>query len=220
MADKSSSLRERIIETSLRLFEARGYHKVTVDQIVKESNTSKGGFYHNFKSKDELLYVIHDQFISYILEEGKKAYKQWNTPTERLHGIIKSFVMVLDLYKSQVTVFYQEYSYLAPEYFTEIKVKRDQYKDLMFRVIQDGIDCGEFREELPIPIISMAIFGAVNWICKWYKTNGRYTIPEIADIYADIILHAVLTKEASENPNYSRFFLKSHSVDLALKDIF
>ncbi|GHH97492.1 TetR/AcrR family transcriptional regulator [Neobacillus kokaensis] len=212
MAEKS--LRERIIETSLRLFEVRGYHKVTVDQIVKESDTSKGGFYHNFKSKDELLYVIHDQFISYVLEEGQNAYEQWNTPTERLHAIIKSFVMMVELYKSQVTVFYQEYSYLAPEYFKEIKVKRDQYKELMFRVIQDGIECGEFRKELPVPIISMSIFGAVNWICKWYKNTGQYTIAEIADIYADIILHSVLTKEASENPNYSKFFLKTFPEDL------
>jgi TetR/AcrR family transcriptional regulator, cholesterol catabolism regulator len=73
MAEKS--LRDRIIETSLRLCEAHGFHRVTVDQIVKESWTSKGGFYHNFKSKDELLYFIHNHFISYVLEKGQEAYK-------------------------------------------------------------------------------------------------------------------------------------------------
>lgn len=215
MAEKP--IRERIIETSLRLFEASGFHKVTVDQIVKESETSKGGFYHNFKSKDELLYIIHDEFISYVLEEGKKASDEWDTPTERLHAIIKSFVMMIDLYKSQVTVFYQEYTYLAPEYFREIKIKRDQYKHLIFKVIQDGIVCGEFRKELPIPIVSMAIFGMVNWTYKWYKKNGQNSIEEIADIYADLILHSLLTKEASEDPRFSKFFLKSYPQELNIQ---
>lgn len=106
MSEKS--IRERIIETSMRLFEAHGYHRVTVDQIVKESGTSKGGFYHNFKSKDELLYIIHDQFITYVLEKAEEAYEKWDTPTERLQAIVKSFVMMIDLYRSQVTIFYQE----------------------------------------------------------------------------------------------------------------
>ncbi|MDQ1005371.1 AcrR family transcriptional regulator [Neobacillus niacini] len=210
MAEKS--LRDRIIETSLRMFEAKGFHKVTVDQIVKESKTSKGGFYHNFTSKDELLYLIHDHFISYVLEQGKKANEQWDTPTERLHAIIKSFVSMIELYKSEVTVFYEEYMYLAPEYINDIKIKRDQYKQLMFKVIQDGMDCGEFRD-LPVPIISMAIFGMVNWTYKWYKQDGQYSIEEIADMYADFILHSLLTEEARENPEFSKFFLKSYPQD-------
>ncbi|AWX56386.1 TetR/AcrR family transcriptional regulator [Brevibacillus brevis] len=65
------SLRDGIIEPSILLFEANGYHGVTVEQIVKESEKSKGGFYHNFKSKDKLLCIIHDQFISYVLEKAQ-----------------------------------------------------------------------------------------------------------------------------------------------------
>ncbi|MED1799320.1 TetR/AcrR family transcriptional regulator [Brevibacillus porteri] len=207
MAEKS--IRERIIETSMRLFEANGYHKVTVDQIVKESGTSKGGFYHNFKSKDELLYIIHDQFITYVLEKAEEAYEKWDTPTERLQAIVKSFVMMIDLYRSQVTIFYQESLFLAPEYYTDIETKRDRYKKIMFTVISDGIESGEFRPELPVPIVSMAIFGMVNWIYKWYQKSGTYSIEQIADIYADMVLHSVLKSESMENPSFQRFFLQS-----------
>ncbi|HJV44839.1 MAG TPA: TetR/AcrR family transcriptional regulator [Bacillota bacterium] len=207
MAEKS--LKDRIVETALQLFEVHGYHKVTVDQIVKESGTSKGGFYHNFKSKDELLYIIHDDFISYVLEKAQEAYQNCHTPTERLYAIIKSFVMMIDLYRSNVTVFYQESLNLAPEYFRVIEGKRDQYKEMMFQVVQDGVKCGEFRPELPVPIISMAIFGMINWVYKWYQQTGRYSIEEIADIYADLILHSTLTEEAKQRPEFKRFFLKS-----------
>ncbi|WP_017726850.1 TetR/AcrR family transcriptional regulator [Halalkalibacterium ligniniphilum] len=203
------STKERIIETALHLFEEQGFHAVTVDKIVQASQTSKGGFYHNFKSKDELLYTIHDSFITYILDKAEEAYERFDTPAERLYETVKSFVMMFDLYRPHVTVFYQESLYLNNESFQTIKAKRDQYKERMFRVVEEGIAQGEFRKEIPVPITSMAIFGMTNWTYKWYKADGRYSIQEIANIYADLIMHAVLTKEAAANPAYQHFFLKN-----------
>jgi AcrR family transcriptional regulator len=182
---------------------------VTVDRIVKESGTSKGGFYHNFKSKDELLYTVHDSFITYILDKAEDAYYRYSTPAERLYETVKSFVMMFDMYRPHVTVFYQESLYLAPDYFQSIKQKRDRYKEMMFKVVQEGIDKGEFRPELPVPITSMGIFGMINWTYKWYKSNGHYSIEEIATIYADFVMHSILTKEAIEKEEYQRFFLKN-----------
>lgn len=67
---------------------------------------------------------------------------------------------------------------------------------MMFKIVQEGIEEGEFRKELPVPITSMAIFGMINWTYKWYKTEGKYSINEIADHYANFVLHAMLTAEA------------------------
>jgi len=203
----SKSAKERITETALALFETYGYHGVTVDQIVRESGTSKGGFYHNFKSKDELLFTIHDSFITYVLDKAEEACANWKSPAERLYAIVKSFVMMFDQFKSHVTVFYQESLYLAPEYVKKIEKKRDRYKEMMFAVVHAGIEQGEFRKELPVEILSMAIFGMINWTYRWYKTEGTYSIQEIADIFADVILNAVLTDKAKAKPEYAKFFL-------------
>ncbi len=206
--EKKKPTKERIIDAALLLFEEHGFHAVTVDRIVRESGTSKGGFYHNFKSKDELLYTIHDSFINYILDKAEDAYNRYSTPAERLYETVKSFVMMFEIYRPHVTVFYQETLYLSKDYFVSIKKKRDQYKEMMFRVIEEGIACGEFRQEIPVPITSMAIFGMTNWTYKWYKESGRYSVEEIANIYADLIMHAVMTPEAILKPDYKRFFLK------------
>jgi AcrR family transcriptional regulator len=192
--DKST--KEKITEAALQLFEQKGYHAVTIDKIVKMSGTSKGTFYHYYKSKDELLYTIHDYFITYVVDKATEAYEKWQTPTERLNAIIKSFVMMFEMYQPHVTVFYQESLYLAPEYFNDIKKKRDQYTEMMSNVFQEGIKLGEFRKELSVSISLMAIFGMTNWMYRWYKPTGEYSVPEIGDIYADFILHSVLTKEA------------------------
>ena len=46
------SLREKIIASSLKLFSEKGFHGVSVQDLVNDSATSKGGFYHHFSSKD------------------------------------------------------------------------------------------------------------------------------------------------------------------------
>jgi AcrR family transcriptional regulator len=201
--------KERITEAALSLFEQNGFHSVTIDKITQESCTSKGGFYHNFKSKEELLYTIHDSFITYVLDKAEEAYARYDTPTEQLYAIIKSFVMIFDMYRPHVKVFYQESVYLSSHYANLIKQKRDKYTEMMFKIVQDGIDQGEFRKELPVPILSMAMFGMINWIYKWYKSDGIYTVDQIAEIYGDIVLHGILTKDALEKVNNSPFFLKN-----------
>ncbi|MCB5935938.1 TetR/AcrR family transcriptional regulator [Caldibacillus thermoamylovorans] len=40
---EKKALKQRILESSLELFQKNGYHGVTVEQIVEKANTSKGG---------------------------------------------------------------------------------------------------------------------------------------------------------------------------------
>src|SRR5690625_5515496 len=135
-----SDLREKIIQSALLQFEEKGFHGVSVNEIVQSVGTSKGGFYHHFSSKDELLFVIHDIFITYALEKATAADCSFDTPTKRLQAIINEFVKVFDLYKAHLSVFYQEAIYLRPEYERVIKKKRDEFKQIIINVIQDGKD--------------------------------------------------------------------------------
>lgn len=195
-----TDLRERIIDASLLLFERHGFHGVTVNQIVETAGISKGGFYHHFTSKDELLFVIHDIFISYVLERAVQANQENLTPTSRLQKIIKEFVSVFDIYKAHLTVFYQESNYLQSQHEAIVKKKRNEFKEIIRGVIEEGVDRGEFRSSLSVDITTMAILGMVNWTYKWYQKNGEKSIEEIADYYTDLILHAlVINNEGSEH---------------------
>lgn len=187
-----TSLRNQIIETALMLFEKHGYHGVTVNDIIEQANTSKGGFYHYFKAKDELLFVIHDTFITYALKNAKEATKTYNSAREKLEAIIRDFVKVFDLYKSHIAVFYQEYNYLCPPYKQLIQEKREQFKQIIMNTVAEGIETGEFRKEIPVEITGMAILGMVNWTYMWYQQSGKKSIEEIGEIYIDLILHAIL----------------------------
>lgn len=63
MARKSTrNTRGRIIDAAWRLFYRQGYDDTTVEEIIEESGTSRGSFYHYFQGKDALLSTLADVF--------------------------------------------------------------------------------------------------------------------------------------------------------------
>ncbi|WCK56243.1 TetR/AcrR family transcriptional regulator [Aneurinibacillus sp. Ricciae_BoGa-3] len=203
------STRQRILNASIKLFEEKGYHGVSVDEIIEESGSSKGGFYHNFKSKEELLFTIHDQYIKDTLTQGYECYKREGTPIERLTAMIRDLLIGIDKYKSSVTVFFQDYRYLTGNNYKIVEKKRDEYVEIMLNILEQGIDSKEIRSELPAKILAMAIFGMIDWTYIWYRKEGKYSIEQIADIFVDLIINSILTNDLKDKEIYASFFLKN-----------
>lgn len=200
------STKNRIVKVAVKLFKERGYHQVTVRSIAEEAQISNGGFYHHFKSKDELLFFINEFIMDYVLEDAKKVIGKPQTPVEKMHGIISSFVKAFYVYNLEVVVMYQESHYLAPEYYEKMRVKRDEYSRIVTEVIEEGVKEKEFRNVEPVKMIGFMIFGIVNWTYKWYKLSGELSIEEITKRYIDFIFHALLTEDAKRNPDYQQYF--------------
>ena len=64
MAKKTNNTKSKIVKAAWKLFYEQGYDDTTVDEIISESGTSKGSFYHYFDGKDALL-----SSLSYMFDE-------------------------------------------------------------------------------------------------------------------------------------------------------
>lgn len=62
----SESRLDHLLQTSLKLFNAHGFHATGIDRVQAESGVSKTTMYKYFKSKDELIKAVlemrHEQF--------------------------------------------------------------------------------------------------------------------------------------------------------------
>jgi protoporphyrinogen oxidase/AcrR family transcriptional regulator len=72
MRDSTRKKRVVVLEVSLAMFMEKGYENVSVDDIIAATGTSKGTFYHYFKSKDEILSEINRKQIELIREWVKQ----------------------------------------------------------------------------------------------------------------------------------------------------
>lgn len=188
------TVKERVVEAALDLFQEKGYHGVSVEELVEHAETSKGGFYHHFKSKDDLLYEIHDIFISYVLNETKRASEQYDSAIDQLDALMRTFMNVFNIYQRHITVFYNESVYLQPNHEEAITKKRTAYRKLLEQILINGQRQQVFRQELSITITAMLIIGTVNWTYKWYKQDGELTMQDITTYFNDVILRGVMTE--------------------------
>lgn len=63
-------LKEKIIHESLRLFSMKGFIGTSIDDILRAAESSKGGFYNHFRSKESLF---HD-----VLVEARNIWRDRN----------------------------------------------------------------------------------------------------------------------------------------------
>lgn len=61
-----SSARDRILDAAERLIRARGVGQLSVEAVAREAEVSKGGFFHHFASKDELLVALLDRLVEQV----------------------------------------------------------------------------------------------------------------------------------------------------------
>lgn len=65
--------RERILDAAQKLFFTRGWDDVTINDVLGEASISKGGFYHYFAAKADLLDGVVERFTSEALDAAQAA---------------------------------------------------------------------------------------------------------------------------------------------------
>ncbi|BDG60492.1 TetR/AcrR family transcriptional regulator [Caldinitratiruptor microaerophilus] len=187
----AESLRNQIVSAALQLFLEKGYHSTSLQDIITAANCSKGGFYHHFASKDDLLYLIHETFITYELERGEAVRSQPGPAAERLRQVIVDLVESIALYRPHVTVFFEERRSLSSEKFALVKQKRDRYEALVRELVEEGMRSGEFRQDLDPRIVTFAIFGMCNWTYQWLRPDGPLTPRQVGEMFSSLILQGL-----------------------------
>jgi TetR/AcrR family transcriptional repressor of nem operon len=89
-----SVTRERILRTAERLMTKQGYNATSVDQVIAESASSKGAFFHHFSSKADLALRLLDRYVASDrahLDAGLAATADIDDPAARIVAFLRFF---------------------------------------------------------------------------------------------------------------------------------
>ncbi len=70
---KGDERRSKILETAEKLFYSKGYEETSIQDILDEMKLSKGGFYHHFESKLQLLEALCERQMAENSEKMRCA---------------------------------------------------------------------------------------------------------------------------------------------------
>jgi AcrR family transcriptional regulator len=83
-AAHEQQIRDRIVLAALRVFAERGFHRATVQDVVRESGLSVGAIYTYFAGKDELFLATCDLSANQGLGELGRRLARGRTTAEKL----------------------------------------------------------------------------------------------------------------------------------------
>ena len=183
--------RKSIIGAGLKLFKRDGFSGTAVKDIADEAGVTKGAFYHHFESKEDLLLLIHNDYLEYQLGVIEAVASDTDSATEQLKKIIAAILHALEKYHENVTIFFQERRYLSGPRFDNVRKRRNDLEEVFRRLLARGIETGEFRKDLDVPISGLGIIGMCAWSYQWYSPRGRLDLDAVADIFARLALNGI-----------------------------
>lgn len=187
---KETSARTKILDASWKLFLDQGYANTTINQIIEESGTSRGAFYHHFRGKEELLFQLASHYDS--------TYEDWldNVPSDIspdqkllrfsqyvMKGLETScFVTLLPcLYGLEVMT----------EYGRPIINPDRKYYQIVLSIIKEGLESGCFQSELSLNELTEYYTILERGLTyDWLLKQRRYSLSQ----YAERIISAFVAR--------------------------
>lgn len=179
MAKKNTrNTKGRIVTAAWKLFYEQGYDNTTIEDIIFESQTSKGSFYHYFEGKDALLsslsYLFDEKY-----EELLKIMPDDMNSFEKLMFLNREIFLMID---SSISL-----DLLARLYSTQLITKGEKhlldhnriYYKALRQIILQGQSRGELRGDVTVnEIVKTYAMCERAIIYDWCICNGEYSVSD------------------------------------------
>lgn len=180
----------RIISAAWKLFYKQGYDDTTVEDIVFESETSKGSFYHYFEGKDALLgtlaYVFDEKYeeLMTVMDPRMDAMEKMIFLNHELFAMIDDGIS-MDL--------------LARLLSTQLLAKGEKhlldrsrtYFKLLRQIVSEGQKAGTLRTDRPVnDIVKAYALWERALLYDWCLAGGEYSLVAYADRMTPMFLES------------------------------
>lgn len=178
----------RIISAAWKLFYEQGYEDTTVEDIVFESETSKGSFYHYFDGKDALLGTLANVFdekyeeLMGVMDPSLNAMEKLIYLNHELFAMIDGGVS-MDLLARLLS------TQLLARGEKHLLDRNRTYFKLLRQIISEGQKAGQLRTDRTAnEILKVYALWERALLYDWCLSNGEYSLVAYTDSVTPMFL--------------------------------
>jgi AcrR family transcriptional regulator len=190
--------RQEILRAAARLFQQQGYDATSMNDVAAALKLSKGGLYHHFQSKDEILFHIMSHAMDITEERVINVVRRVDGATsdgteQRLRTLIRLHIeVVLSPEDREITVMLHENHPLRPALRRKINGRKKDYLHFVENLIAEVQRKRNASSTVTPRAAALALVGMINWIYQWYKPDGALTGEALVQQYTDIFFHGAI----------------------------
>ncbi len=186
--------RNAVLQAAAQLFNERGFHATSLDDIAARLNVTKPTLYYYVKNKDEILLQCVSKGLTMMLEgidasraAGGKAIDQLMTCMQ-----VYARIVTMDFGMCLIRVGDEQ---LPPESRKELRRLKSAIDQEFRRLVAEGVAEGSLQPCDP-KMTAFVIAGALSWIGRWYQPDGEYTPEQVAQQCIATLCEGVLRRPA------------------------
>jgi AcrR family transcriptional regulator len=191
--------RDAIIREAGRIFSRDGFHNVSLDEVARVLDVSKGTLYNYVRDKQEILFECHKLALS-VAERAFEACSPGDSGAERLRTILTTYATAISEELGACGII-NETGALREQDRRFVRVSRRKLNSRLVAIVEDGVRDGSLRR-VDAKLAVFTVVGAVHAIPSWYSPNGRLSGAEVAEQIVDIAMRGLLPSpdEAAISP--------------------
>lgn len=194
----AGNVKERIVQESIKLFLRKSFRGTSIQDITASVRISKGAFYWHFKSKNELLQTIIEEYDRVYVEPFINAVNQVEGSFLKKYKYSHKYATEFAYKNRDLCVGFMTLaaelsgSNTAPE--KRIKAIYTKYRNFFKDLIEQGKREKSVRQDVDTDMAAHFI-NAINngMLLEWYMNRREIDGQLLAKTYREVTLQGILT---------------------------
>lgn len=175
--------KRRILEAAANVFSEKGYYGTAVDDIVTESDTSKGSFYHFFPNKQGIFLALIDQMYKELLRRVEKSIDRERGALNKVDAALDTVLREFARRRRLAKLLLIEAAGLGHAFNDKLFELHTKFARLIARYLDEAVEEGSIAP-LDTTLAAFAWLGAVNevvtrWVYVGEPDSLEDALPEL-----------------------------------------
>src|SRR5262249_12267035 len=177
MRTKTPDLPERMLDTAARLFGARRFHEVRMDDVAAEAGVSKGTLYRYFRDKDEMYLALLGRASDQLVQLLRGRVAEADGARGGLVAIVDSVITFFDAQPHLFDLIQRAEALQGPGEAFPWQPVRDEGVRLVGEVFRDGQTRGEFVVR-DAELAALMLLGGMRAVVRFGKRPRPVNLAE------------------------------------------
>ena len=162
--EKQADTRSRLLRSAAKVFCRKGMDRGSVEEVAGDAGFTKGAFYANFKSKEELFLAMLDERFGERIDEIDRIAEAGGPLESQVRGAGEDFAHGLGADPVWQRLFFEFTAYAArnDDFRQELVTRYRALRDRIAAVYARGAERAGVESPLPVDHVAMMTFAMAN----------------------------------------------------------
>jgi AcrR family transcriptional regulator len=195
-AEKSRTRREQILDAAFNAFARRGYRDTAMDEIAAAAETSKGGVYFHFPTKEAIFRELMRSTADRLAAKVDRAVARAPDPIARAEAALHTVLTTFAGHRTMARLLFMDALGAGRVFTAETNQLHDRFSAMIAGYLDEAVAEGAIPP-IDTRITGVAWFGALNEVvARWLMADTPGRLEDEYPVLRALLLRSVGVSEA------------------------